>query len=375
MKTILLLGDGKIGGAIAALLADTGDYRVVVADRDAAALARLAPQPRVTTRVLDAADEAAVTAAAAGLGAFAVVSACPFHLTVGIARAAKAAGAHMLDLTEDVASTAAVTALAEGAETAFIPQCGLAPGYISIAAGDLARRFDELESLRLRVGALPRYPANALKYALTWSTAGVINEYCQPCDAIVDGRRVKTHALEGLESLTLDGVDYEAFNTSGGLGTLCDSLAGKVRDLDYRSIRYPGHRDIMKLLIDDLGLRKRTDLLAQVLEGALPNTDQDVVLVSVSATGRRDGRLTQESLVNRIHGRRVGDRWVNAIQITTASGLCAVLDLLAEGRLAGRGLVRQEDIAMSDFLRNRFGATFRTTDDPIPDSDGLLKVA
>jgi saccharopine dehydrogenase-like NADP-dependent oxidoreductase len=116
----------------------------------------------------------------------------------------------------------------------------------------LAKKFDSLQNLHLRVGALPTYPSNQLKYNLTWSTDGLINEYCNPCEAIVEGQLVQVPPLEELDNFSLDGVDYEAFNTSGGLGTLCDTLAGKVCNLHYRSVRYPGHRDIMKMLLQDL---------------------------------------------------------------------------------------------------------------------------
>ncbi len=110
-----------------------------------------------------------------------------------------------------MASTRTIRALSVGAETAFIPQCGLAPGFISIAAADLARGFDTLDSVRMRVGALPAYPSNALNYNLTWSTEGVINEYCEPCEAIVDGQVREVPALEEREEFSLDGVLYEAF--------------------------------------------------------------------------------------------------------------------------------------------------------------------
>ena len=247
MKDVIVIGAGHIGSTIAQMLGATGDYQVTLADRDEG---QIAAAPGVSPLILDAADGPALRAAMAGK--FAALSAAPYHLTVQAAEAAKAAGTHYLDLTEDVASTRRVRALAKGAKTAFIPQCGLAPGFISIVAADLARRFDELHDVRLRVGALPRYPSNALNYNLTWSTDGVINEYCEPCEAIVDGALRQTRALEECEAFALDGVAYEAFNTSGGLGTLCESLAGKVRNLNYRTIRYPGHAAIMKALLNDL---------------------------------------------------------------------------------------------------------------------------
>jgi saccharopine dehydrogenase-like NADP-dependent oxidoreductase len=188
MQQITIIGAGQIGSTIAQLLNRAGDYAVTVIDRAEAQLKGLDGCAGVATLALDITDPAALTTALRGQ--FAVLSAAPYHLTTRIAEAAKSAGAHYLDLTEDVASTRAVKALAVGAKTAFAPQCGLAPGFITIVANALAQGFDTLHDVRMRVGALPKYPSNALNYNLTWSTDGVINEYCEPCEAIVDHVRL-----------------------------------------------------------------------------------------------------------------------------------------------------------------------------------------
>ncbi len=355
MKDVIVVGAGHIGATIAQMLGGTGDYAVTVVDNDAERLAAISV-PGVSTRVLDVGDGDSLRAAMTGK--FAALSAAPYHLTVKVAQAARDAEAHYLDLTEDVSSTRQVKLLSKDAKSAFIPQCGLAPGFISIVAADLARRFDELHDVRLRVGALPKYPSNALNYNLTWSTDGVINEYCEPCEAIVDGELRHTRALEECEAFALDGVAYEAFNTSGGLGTLCETLAGKVRNLNYRTIRYPGHAAIMKALLNDLRLRDRRDLLKNILENALPATLQDVVIVFVTISGLKDGRLVQETYANKIYAAPVGGRLLSAIQITTASAICTVLDLLATGRLPAHGFVRQEEIGLPEFLANRFGRAY-----------------
>ncbi|MGY4827389.1 saccharopine dehydrogenase family protein [Sphaerotilaceae bacterium SBD11-9] len=366
MKNILVIGGGKIGSVVAALLvnAQGGNsnerrYRVTVADRSAAQLAevqRETPSTQLDTLVLDVNDAAQLRSVLRGR--FAVLSAAPYHLTVKVAEAARDAGVHYLDLTEDVASTRRIRELAQGAASAFIPQCGLAPGFISIAAADLARRFDSLDSVRMRVGALPAYPSNALNYNLTWSTEGVINEYCEPCEAIVNGQVTQVPALEEREEFSLDGVLYEAFNTSGGLGTLCETLAGRVRTLNYRTIRYPGHAAIMKALLHDLRLRDRRDVLKDILENALPATMQDVVIVFVTVAGLREGRLQQETYARKIYSHVLAGRMRSAIQITTASSLCAMLDMLAAGQLPQQGFVRQEDVRLDDFLANRFGHVY-----------------
>ncbi|KQZ28906.1 saccharopine dehydrogenase [Mesorhizobium sp. Root552] len=356
MKEVVVIGAGKIGSTIAEMLAATGDYRVTVVDRSAEQLGAMGLSGQVATLELDIGAKGELEKVLAGK--FAVLSAAPFHLTTRIAEAAAAAGVHYLDLTEDVASTRRVKELARGSRTAFIPQCGLAPGFISIVANDLASRFDTLESVRMRVGALPQYPSNALNYNLTWSTDGVINEYCEPCEAIVEGELVEVPPLEEREEFSLDGVTYEAFNTSGGLGTLAETLKGKVRTLNYRTIRYPGHAAIMKALLNDLGLRHRRDVLKDIFESALPATMQDVVIVFVTVSGRKNGRLLQETYANKIYSQRVGAVVHSAIQITTASGICAVLDMLADGSLPAKGFVRQEDIALDTFLANRFGRAY-----------------
>jgi saccharopine dehydrogenase-like NADP-dependent oxidoreductase len=356
MQDIVIVGAGKIGSMIAELLAGCGDYAVTVIDRSQAQLDRLESASPVARIAVDITQGDLLRKTLRGK--FAVLSAAPYHATRMIAEAAKDEGAHYLDLTEDVASTRVVKQLAEGARTAFIPQCGLAPGFITIVASDLGKRFDELHDVRMRVGALPKFPSNALNYNLTWSTDGVINEYCEPCEAIVNGRLRETQPLEELEEFSLDGVLYEAFNTSGGLGTLCETLAGKVRNLNYRTIRYPGHAAIMKALLNDLRLRDRRELLKDILENAVPVTLQDVVIVFVTVSGMRSGQLMQETYAHKVYAAPLGGRMRSAIQITTAGGICAVLDMLSAGALPRAGLIRQEEIALQAFLANRFGRCY-----------------
>jgi saccharopine dehydrogenase-like NADP-dependent oxidoreductase len=362
MKDVVVVGAGKIGSTIADMLASSGDYAVTVVDRSRDQLDRLEAVAGVERAVVDIESDGDLRRALDGR--YAVLSAAPYHLTIHVAEAAKAVGTNYLDLTEDVATTRRVKELAQDAGTAFVPQCGLAPGFISIVASDLARRFDSIDTLRLRVGALPQFPSNALNYNLTWSTDGVINEYCEPCEAIVNGEVREVPPLEEREEFSLDGVGYEAFNTSGGLGTLCETLQGTVRTLNYKTIRYPGHAAIMKALLNDLRLRDRRDVLKDILEQAVPSTLQDVVIVFVTASGSRAGRLVQDTYAHKVYARPVGGRLRSAIQVTTAAGICGVLDLLAGGGLPQTGLVRQEDVPLAGFLANRFGRTYAC--DPQP---------
>ena len=165
----------------------------------------------------------------------------------------------------------------------------------------------------------------------------------------------ETLALEEIEAFSLDGVAYEAFNTSGGLGTLCETLEGKVENLNYKTVRYPGHRDLVKMLIRDLRLGQRREILKDVLEESVPMTHQDVVLVFVTVSGMREGRLTQESYAKKIYSKTIGGKLYSAIQVTTAAGICAMVDMMRDGTLPARGFVRQEEADLDKFLANRFG--------------------
>ncbi|MFN7023753.1 MAG: saccharopine dehydrogenase C-terminal domain-containing protein [Pseudorhizobium sp.] len=369
MKQVVIVGAGKIGGAVARMLAATKDYQVTLSDANDAHLAGFNSLAGITTSLVDINDHTSLVSLLTGK--FAVLSAAPFHLTGLVAEAAVDAGTHYLDLTEDVTTTRRVESLAEQAKSALIPQCGLAPGFISIVAADLAGRFDTLDSVRMRVGALPQYPSNALNYNLTWSTDGLINEYIEPCEAVVEGRLISVPAMEEREEFSLDGVTYEAFNTSGGLGTLAKTLEGKVRTMNYRTIRYPGHQAIVKALLNDLNLRNRRDVLKDLFENALPATNQDVVVIFVTVCGWRDGRYLQETYANKIYAGTVAGHRMSAIQITTAAGISAVLDLLAEGQLPVSGFVRQEEIRLGAFLANRFGQMYAHRPSSIENSKGL----
>ena len=359
---IALLGAGHIGQTITRLLQRSGDYQVTVVDRSAQALALLngaRPEGAAAagTRAVDTSDAAALREVLRGQDA--VLNALPYQLATLAASAAREAGCHYFDLTEDVAATREIKRLAEGATTAFMPQCGLAPGFIGIVAHHLAQGFEVLHDVKMRVGALPAFPTNSLKYNLTWSVDGLINEYCHPCEAIREGENIDVLPLEGLEHFSLDGTEYEAFNTSGGLGTLCETLAGRVRNLDYKSVRYPVHRFLMKMLLEELQLNRDQEMLKDIMRRAIPSTMQDVVLVFVTVSGLKQGALVQEVFARKIFAERSETEPLSAIQITTAAGICAALDLFREGKLPQRGFIRQEQVALPDFLANRFGRAYQ----------------
>ena len=272
-----------------------------------------------------------------------------------MAEVAREEGLHYFDLTEDVSATDQVRKLAKGAKQVFAPQCGLAPGFISIAANELIKHFDTVTSVKMRVGALPQHPNNVLKYSLTWSTDGIINEYGNMCRSIVDRKEVDVLPLEGLEKIEIDGTRYEAFNTSGGLGSLWETYGGQVNTMNYKTIRYPGHCDQIRLLMNGLKMNHDRGTLKRILENAVPQTLQDVVVIYAAVTGYQDGEFREENYVNKIYPQVVAGRLWSAIQITTACGVCSVVDLVLANPGDYAGFVAQEQFSLPDILENRFG--------------------
>jgi saccharopine dehydrogenase-like NADP-dependent oxidoreductase len=358
MHRVLILGAGKIGALISGLLAESGSYRVHLADlngKAAEAVVKAHGLSNLQSHALDASKPEALAAHLKAHPVDAIISSLPYYCNVAVAGIARQAHLHYFDLTEDVEVTRAVRHTAEGAATAFVPQCGLAPGFISIAANELITHFDEPRTVKLRVGALPQHPNNALKYSLTWSTDGLINEYGNPCQAISDGRLVETAPLEGLEEIEIDGMRYEAFNTSGGLGSLGETYGARVETMNYKTIRYPGHCAQMRLLMNDLKLNHDRGTLKHVLENAVPQTLQDVVIVYAAVSGLQDGQLREENYVNKVYPALIAGRLWSAIQVTTAAGITAVVDLVLDSAGRYRGFVAQENFRLPDILANRFG--------------------
>lgn len=361
MFHVIVAGAGKIGSLIALQLIQSGDYSVLLLDKDFTHpdSQRLGQHPSLTQQLLDINDAEALHKVLTSAKFDAVISSLPFFANPLIADAAKRVGINYFDLTEDRLVTAHVRSIAEHSKVAFVPQCGLAPGFVGIVAYNLIQRFEKVDSVKMRVGALPVNTNNALKYALTWSTEGLINEYCNPCLALRDGHSVELAALEGLELIELDGTLYEAFNTSGGLGQLVDLCRDTVSNMDYKTIRYPGHCEKIKFLIQDMKLANDKELLKSLLETCVPKTYQDEVLIFIAVSGWQGGELIEENFLARIYPQTItGFKW-SAIQITTASSICAVVDIVLSNPKHYHGFIHQETIPFSTFIQNRFSSCFR----------------
>lgn len=349
-NTIAVLGLGKVGTLAATLLAESG-FTVTGVDARPAA-----PELPFPVEVADVADATVLRGLFAGRQA--VLSCLPYHLNRAVAQEAHAAGLHYFDLTEDVPTTKAIIGLSATAKGLMAPQCGLAPGFVGIVGASLAGLFDECRSIRMRVGALPQHPTGLLGYAFNWSPEGVVNEYLNDCEVIEEGERKWVSAMEWLETIYVDGVKLEAFTTSGGLGTMCDTFHGKVANIDYKTMRYPGHAELMNFFFHELLMREKRGLAGEILTNAKPPVDEDVVYVHVSAEGRIDGRLQRREFVRAYYPLELAGRHRTAIAWTTSASVVAVIEMVRDGALPATGFLKQEEIPLAAFLATRTGSLF-----------------
>ena len=358
VQRITVMGLGRIGSMIATMLDQDPHYQVTGIDIDPQRVAHFSRQ--FATKLLVPEHATKVDYQALLTNQDAVISALTFNDNPDIAKAALAIGCSYFDLTEDVHCTALIKDIADSAGPGqiFMPQCGLAPGFIGILGNSFCHLFDTLDTLKLRVGALPEYPANQMMYNLTWNTEGLINEYANPCQAIKNGELTLVEPLEGLEQFAIAGIEYEAFNTSGGLANLCYSMAGKVRDLSYKTIRYPGHCQLMRFLFNDLRLGevgRRRNMLMEIFDNTVATTVQDQVVISVVASGYNQGQLQQHCRTFLLRHTASA----SAIQLATASAVLVALDITLQNKHGRQGFVEQESLTVEDFLNNQFATVYR----------------
>jgi len=346
VERVAVVGLGNVGRLIADMLVERG-FEVWEVDADGS---RVAGE---RASVMDVSDPAALEELFAGVDA--VVSCLPYYLNAVTATAAHSAGVHYLDLTEDVATSRLVQELARSSNTILMPGCGLAPGFICVVGGALVGSLETVDRMELRVGALPRSPNNALGYACNWSPAGIVNEYLNDCEQLRGGELVTVPSLDDLETIVIDGARYEAFTTSGGLGTMCETFAGRVDRLDYKTIRYPGHRQLMRFMLQELGLGRQREAAVRLLADAYPPVRDDLVIVYAAAEGNEGGRYAREEFVRVSRPRTVAGATRTAIAWTTAAGAVGMVELLAEGSLPDAGFVCQEGVSLDAFLATKAG--------------------
>ncbi|MBE9476664.1 MAG: saccharopine dehydrogenase NADP-binding domain-containing protein [Proteobacteria bacterium] len=349
-NNIAVLGLGKVGTLAAKLLFEAG-FNVTGYDMNA---------PRTTLPfTVENIDLTSPEALAKAFGKVdAILSCLPFHLNIGIATAAHHAGIHYFDLTEDVPTTNAIIEMSQNAKGLMAPQCGLAPGFIGIVGASYIAMFDKCRSIRMRVGALPQHPTGLLGYAFNWSPEGVVNEYLNDCEVIEEGVRKWVSAMEWHETLYIDGMQLEAFTTSGGLGTMCETYLGQVDNIDYKTMRYPGHMKLMNFFFHELLMRENRTAAGEILVNAKPPVQDDIVYIHVAAEGSIDGRLQRKEFVRGYRPIEIAGGKQTAIAWTTAGSVVAIIEMVRDGTLPDSGFLKQEDVKLEDFLATKTGSLY-----------------
>ncbi len=352
MKKIVVLGLGKVGTLVAVLLSKR--FKVTGID-----LNRPHYDGEMPFKVKkgDVSDAAFLTKEFEKTDA--VVSALPFFLNKKVAEIAHQTGIHYFDLTEDVETTNFIRNLSKTSKGVMAPQCGLAPGFIGIVGANMANDFTKLRDIELRVGALPRFPNGQLAYSFTWSPAGVINEYINDAEAIDNGQRKMIPSLTGFEYINIEGQEFEAFTTSGGLGTMCETYEGKVDTLNYKTIRYPGHGKLMRFLMYELILKEDKKELERILSNAKPPVKEDVVYVYAVVEGWKKDQLLRDEYFNAFYPKKIGWRTWRAISWTTAASIAAVVEMVADNTLPNKGFIKQEDINIEAFYNTDNGGLMK----------------
>jgi lysine 6-dehydrogenase len=361
---VLVLGAGRMGhGAVYDLVRNSTDVEsVTVADFDlvkAQEVANLVGTNRVIAKQIDASNYADVVALMNDHDS--AISCVNYWYNAELSKAAIEAKTNFCDLGGNnyiVDEQLAMNDSAKAAGINIIPDCGLAPGMVSILAAHGAKRFDEVDEIHLRVGGLPQNPQTLLEYQLIFSVEGLINEYIESARVIRDGKITEVESMTELESLSFDGFPpLEAFQTSGGTSTLPDTFLGKVKNLDYKTIRYAGHCDKFKTMID-LGLCsseetlvdfvkvKPRKLLAELLTKHLPADEADYVLVRVEFVGKIKGETKR--LRFDILDKEDEATGLSAMMRTTAFPASIIAQMMAKGDVLLRGATPQEIAIDSD---------------------------
>lgn len=363
---MLVLGAGLQGSACAYdLLQNDAITEVRLADRTVENLPKFL-QPyiggeRLKLITLDVKDASAVASAMAGVKA--VMCALPYYFNLPMSEAAIAAGAHFCDLggnTEIVQQQKALNAQAAAKGITIVPDCGLAPGMVNILAQLGIDRLDTTESVRIYVGGLPQNPTGPLKYQIVYSIEGVLDYYTTLSWIVRDGKRVQVTALSEIEPVQFDAPvgELEAFHTAGGLSTMAHRYEGKIPEMEYKTLRYPGHAKIMEAirelgLIDDkpvdvrgTQVAPRDVAIAQMQPRLFKKESPDLVALRVVVKGIKGGKPQAHTfeLVDRMdvaHG-------ISAMMRTTGYSLSITGQLQALGGVTPSGVHTPDECMPGD---------------------------
>jgi len=290
-----------------------------------------------------------------------ILDCLPGSIAPRIATFAREHNMHYANLTEYVNETEEVIKIAKGAKTAFVLQTGLAPGFINVLACRLFEDFTKenkvstVDQIKMKVGALSQHALSPHYYAFTWSPIGVATEYLKDAIVVRDFKKKLVSALSGRERIIIDGDEYEDNFTSGGAADLPDAFSGKVRALDYKTLRYVGHYEWVDTILSSLPQGSdKIRLLERIMLNTIPSVEDDEVLIYAAATGKdKKGRLRSKERSYKIYPSIVGTKKLRAIQSTTACALCQIAYMLLTTK-GWKGAVFQSEIPTDDFLNGPF---------------------
>lgn len=365
---LLVLGAGQQGSACAYDLLTTTDHEVLVADIDPSRLPPfLTPFAggRLKTIQLDASDTRAVQRTMEGVDA--TMSAFPYYYNLQLAEAAIEAGSHFCDLggnTQIVVDQKRLHERALGLGLSIVPDCGLAPGMVNILAECGIRELDEPREVYLKVGGLPQHPEPPLKYQVVYSLEGVLDYYTTLSWILRDCRLNQVDALSETEEVFFPDIGaLEAFHTAGGLSLMAQKYEGRIERMEYKTLRYPGHAEVMRT-VRELGLLSTEpvvvrgaeiaprDLFVAVVGPRLrrdPRESPDLVALRVEVRGLRDGRET--ALVWELIDRYDPVTGITAMMRTTGFSLAITGLLQANGRIEPGAWTPDEIVPADEYLR------------------------
>jgi len=351
----LVIGAGMQGSACAFdLLQQPGTKSVVVADRDLGHVPAFLDRWKggaLELLRLDFQDRQALEAAIRR--ADAVLSAAPYHFNADIASLAVKVGVHYADLggnTEIVFEQKQLDAQAKKSRITVVPDCGVAPGMVNVLAAEGIRRLDETETVKIFVGGLPQQPEPPLNYMVVYSLEGVLDYYTSPGWVLRDGKRMQVEALSEIEHVVFPHPigKLEAFHTSGGISTMPFTYEGRIRTMEYKTLRYPGHAAMMRPIrelgllatepveVDGRSVRPRDVFIAAVGPRLTRPHGRDLIALQVEVRGKKDGRpaCTRWQMVDRYDEQN----GVTAMMRTTGYSLAITGLMQLDGRIAATGV-------------------------------------
>lgn len=364
MSDVIVFGSGNIGSTIALLLSNF--YSVTICDCSDSVYQIEKQNPKsITSQLICNLNDIDLKFLDNLIKQHSlIVNALPYHLNSILIDASVRTDTHYIDLSEDVFSMQKVRECSQLASSIFAPGCGLAPGLIGFQAAAILKDncLNDVAMVGLRVGSIPVDSSLPLGYSLNWSIDGLVNEYLKPSYVISNGKHVTVDSLTGLEELTFKTEKLEAFYTSGGVGTFADWAKNKnisIGELNYKTIRYPGHCSAMLVLFDSLKLRNKPEKVKNILQDCIPSHKEDRVVTQIKIVKNNNEVILMNNDYRGYEFEVSGvKKHINAIQATTALSACNVVDLILSGKIKKNGLLLNEDISYFDFINARFGNYF-----------------